>query len=393
LSGLIYLNFSTNLKGIHFTYFDIDLADIWEYECNCYEHKEKSFEYYQELYIDLQPLYINAGHQPYLSAETIEKGKNKQDYYDRTNEMLQRSRSLFKIFYCQESFFDMKQPCIISIGDVNKSVFQKLFSLKLAQYKHGIINIKDFLIYHLSKSFNNDQKEFYDFLHVTLIEGSELLGKTVIDQVNRIISSSDPLPKLTKPENLPYYRKSMKEMKAWLEKPDDIQEGTDESPEEVNESPKNEMPLIPHFEQETPSDYQIIKGKFTKEEIFHFFSFLFKEKSENDKPFLPEKEVVEILKYGIAIPPPNLIITRCKLNCSNRFPKKIITYAIYKFYTLYTNSNKSKLDILRFFASYLDDFHSALDSKENLENLSKNIRIDKPSRMNFEIENYFPLST
>ena len=386
MSGLIYLNFSTILKGIRFTYFDIDLADIWEYECDCFDRKEKSFEYYQELYLDLQPLYINAGIQPFLSPETIEKRIHKQDYFDRTNEMLQRPGSLFKIFYFQESFFDMKQPCIISIGDVSKSVFQKLFSLKLAQYKHGLVNIKDFLIHHLSKSFNNDQKEFYDFLHVTLIQESQLLGNPVIDRVTQIISSSDPLPKLTKDENLPYYRKSMEEMKAWLEKPDDIQEGTDESPE-------NEMPLIPDFEQETPTGYQIIKGKFTKEEIYNFFSFLFKEKSENNKPFLPETEVVKIFKYGIAIPPPNLIITRYKLNCSNRFPKKIITYAIYKFYTLYTNSNKSKLDILCFFGSYLDDFHSALESKENLEKLSKNIRDNEPSRMNFKIEKYFPLST
>lgn len=376
---------------IELTNFDIDLANIWNYACESYSPEGKNASAYKELYYFLGPLYLNRDVKPFLSPEIVASGTYGQDYYD--SYYYDRSQQIHRdiivyTFEWQGSFYNMLTPCMIKREKTNPLVYQRLFSLKLSQYKHGLIHLKEFLSYHLSKSFNNDQKEFYDFLHVTLIQESELLGKTVIDQVNRIMSSSDPLPKLPKPEKLPYYRQSIEGMKALLENPDDIQDGTYESPEKENESSEKEMPVISDFGQEIPPGFEIIDGKLTNRGIFEFFKFLFLEKSENGNPFLPENAVRKIFRYGMAIPPHGIPETKYTLNTSLRFPRAIVDFAIHKFFMLYTNSRKSKQKIIRFFASYLTDYSDSLTSKNKMDMLSRNITGNKPARMNFSIKKY-----
>ena len=119
-----------------------------------------------------------------------------------------------------------------------------------------------------------------------------------------------------------------------------------------------------------------------------FFSFLYKEKSQDGKSFLTENEVKEIFKYGLAIPPSPLT-KKCKLNCSLTFPKNIVEFYIYKFYSKHTTS-KRKQDVLQFFAYHIVDFEKALVSEKAMQTWSGNVVGKRSPKIKFAIADYLP---
>jgi hypothetical protein len=127
------------------------------------------------------------------------------------------------------------------------------------------------------------------------------------------------------------------------------------------------------------------------EEIKHFFSFLYKEEYEKSsnyefRPILTEVEVDMIFSNGLVIPAKPLE-NKVKLCIPPRFPKKVIDYAIYKFYNENSYSYRDKKDYILFFANYIEDYKNALNSKIALESLAKNItgEISKSVKINWDI--------
>jgi hypothetical protein len=132
-----------------------------------------------------------------------------------------------------------------------------------------------------------------------------------------------------------------------------------------------------------------IEGKFTDDEIRNYFSFLCKEKSFDNKPFLSEDAVNEIFKNGLMIPAVPLE-NKFKLNCDPRFPKKIIEFAIYTFYVNNSIKRTDKIKYLKFFGSYLEDFSSVLASNKMASNVASNISGEKSPKMKFDLKKYLP---
>ena len=148
------------------------------------------------------------------------------------------------------------------------------------------------------------------------------------------------------------------------------------------------LPVELETEETIQIGYKIVEGKFKKEEVQQYFSFLYKEKSKEGKTFLLENEVTEIFKHGLAIPPEPLA-KKYKLNCSLKFPKNIVEYGIYTFYKEHT-ANHHKQDILKFFANYIEDFANALKSDNTMQTWSDNVVGKMPVKMKFEISEYLP---
>ena len=123
-------------------------------------------------------------------------------------------------------------------------------------------------------------------------------------------------------------------------------------------------------------------------------SFLYKEKiekSSNDefKTLLTKEEVDLIFSNGLVIPA-KALEKKLKLRIPPRFPKKVIDYAIYKFYYINSYSQRDKKDYVLFFANYIEDYESALNSKIALESLAKNITGDKSPRDKISWNDYIP---
>jgi hypothetical protein len=137
-----------------------------------------------------------------------------------------------------------------------------------------------------------------------------------------------------------------------------------------------------------------IDGKMSIDEIKHFFSFLYKEqfeKSSNNqfKPILTKDEVDMIFSNGLVIPAKPLE-KKVKLCIPPRFPKKIIDFAIHKFFYINSNSQRDKKDYVLFFSNYIEDYKSALNSKIALESLAKNITGKSSTRIKIKWDKYIP---
>lgn len=341
-----------------YEHFDIDLADIWVYEFNRSKvGSETPFSYFYENYLLLQSLFVKLGLKPYLSPESIKTGKHKQDYYEREHIRLVEGRGthVFRIFERCESLYDMTTPCPVKWNKISKLNYQKLFALKLSQYKEGLLELSGFLEYHFRKTFGKDIATYSEFITLTLDKWSFVIGHKVVEQANKIMSSIELLP----PKKI--YTKKIET-------------------QDVNSS----------LEIRVPKGYEEIPGRLTKSEIEKCFSFLYLEKSKDGLPFLSKEKVSYIFRYGIAIPESGKKVKRFKLNCSNAFPKSIINTAIYKFFRAYSESNNVKLDIVRFFANYIDDFHDCLYSQKKMRILAGNIHGVPPKTIKFDLDRYIP---
>lgn len=418
----------------HFTNYSIDATDIWEYECDCYHEGKRDKKQIKELYEFLQNTYLLAGHEPFIEREDESAYANGyRERYDKRTE----DEVTWNFFVCGGKVYDMNSPCEILLTDYNHLEFQRLFILKLRQYDDGLIYTEAFLKHQLKINFKNNLASFRKFLNVSMLQYPAAIDDNIIKIIDEwfIESEKKKSEKAAKPKS----KRSKRESFVDQERPDteatnlsleddtakrtdgsnlsaaqnytDVADDKNENQEEVKAENKSEESAQTKQEDEKPSDgkeesnsesllveleteetipigYRIVEGNFTKEEVQQYFSFLYKEKSNDGKPFLRENEVKEIFKYGLAIPlkPP---AKKYKLNCSLTFPKNIVEFHIYKFYSKHTTS-KHKQDVLKFFAYYITDFEKALLSEKDMQTWSGNVVGKRSRKIKFAIADYLP---
>lgn len=419
----------------HFTNYTIDATDIWEYECNCYLEGKRDKAQLKELNWFLQDIYLLAGHKPFIDGEEESAYANgyRERYKNRTEDEV-----TWNFFVCGRKVYDMNSPCEILLTEHNHLGFQRLFILKLRQYGDGLIYAEAFLKHQLKRNFKNNLVSFRKFLNVSLLQYPAVIDASVIKIADEWFTEIERKKndKATKPKSKRNKRQSFDEQERTdneatnlnLEEDttkitdnansmplqnlaNEISDDKNENQVEVKAENKSEESIETKQDDEKPSDgkeesnsellpiesetgeiipigYRIVEGKFTKDEVKEFFSFLYKEKSKEGKTFLLENEVREIFKHGLAIPlePP---AKKYKLNCSLKFPKSIVEYGIYIFYKEHT-SNHRKQDILKFFANYFEDFAKALTNDKAMQTWSDNVVGNRPAKAKFAISEYLP---
>jgi len=413
--------------------YDIDAADIWRYEQNCYSTaiaENRNRHLINKLYEDLQDFFILAEHEPlvHVSEKNDNANKYRKMYHNRDDNCLP-----IDVFMSKGHIYDMAESCKIQLTEHNAIAFQRLFILKLRQYFDGLIYLENFLIYQLKANFKNNLANFQKFIKISLRQYPDKKDNEIISVVNEWFSEMEKKAATGKAKLRPKKGKNPCD-KGRIEKEaenaditqllegsqdnvntgakDKIHEGINELaltsevchlnevtreinihelvPEETSPDVKSERNPVTGtllVEEALPDGYKEIDGNFSKEEIISFFSFLYKEKSKEGLTFLQESEFNEIFKYGLAIP--NIPVRKYKMNCSLIFPKSIVAFCICKFLRYHTTSHhKSK--VLSFFANYIVDFEKALSGEDAFRNESSNIKGKMPAKMKFALSTYLP---
>jgi hypothetical protein len=393
--------------------YNIDTSDIWEYERNAYirSSNKENWQEFEELYDLLQGYILETGVNPFLRKEEL----TSDNHYLKDFKNHYAEKNLLDFFVCKGDFYDMQEHCLIKYKETSPSDFEKLFMLKLRQFRDKLREVKGFLQYQLKQNFKNKLDEFTDFLRMSFLQHPGLVDKIIVGLIGEWINeqkeeitksqrrrSKNPRKKYQYEEVINIEALPVHEENESCEK-NDGQTGTKFSVD--NEDSGQSMTKIENSELSEdyelaatnvqknneggiPKGYILVEGKFSMEETRAYFSFLYKEKDESGKPFLPEADVKDLFKYGLAIPPkpPK---KRYRLHSSLKFPKGIVEFCIYKFYTNHTNSHLKK-DVLKFFASYIKDFEKALQSDDDMQTWSDNVTGKRPARIKFDFNNYLP---
>ena len=332
--------------------YHIELSSLKHFANKLIENKVVPIDA-QHIFSALKQAVINSEVAPFL-RKTIKQEKD--GYYEKYLRLEEENKSnnLVPDFFKHiDDFYDMDRSLNFSRAYVNDDNLQVLFGLKLIELDSSKANIKEFLDFQLYDNYNGNKEVYGYFLHRLMVNDSNYyLLPSINDQIQQWIKVNKVNIALTDNE-------------------DDV---------EIDNA--NNL-MVDHWEAKKK---QKIEGKMSMEEIKHFFSFLYKEQFEKSsncefKPILTKEEVDMIFSNGLVIPEKPLE-KKVKLCTPPRFPKKVIDYAIYKFFDVNSYSHRDKKDYVLFFANYIEDYGSALNSKLALESLSKNItgeisKIDK----------------
>ena len=318
----------------------------------------------KHIFDTLKKAVINSEVVPFLKKPTIQETDGYYDKYLRLEEENKSSNMIPDFFNHEGDFYDMDRNLNFSRSYVNDETFKILFSLKLMELHYSKINLKEVIDFQLYDNYNGNKEAYGYFLQ-------QLMAKDSISYL---------LPSIAK------------ELQQWI-KVNEINIDLSENEEDIkieNEDKISET-LVDYWETKKN---QKVDGKMNIDEIRHFFSFLYKEKIEksiNDEfePILTKDEVDLIFANGLVIPTKPLE-KKLKLNIPPRFPKKVIDNAIYKFYYINSYSQRDKKDYVLFFANYIEDYESALNSSKALESLSKNITGENSRKVKIKWDDYIP---
>jgi hypothetical protein len=276
-----------------------------------------------------------------------------------------KSNNMVPDFFSHEGdFYDMDRNLNFSRAHINDVQFQILFGLKLMELEYSKANLKEFLDFQLYDNYYCNKEEYGYFLY-------RLTSK---DSISYLLPSIN--------EKIQQWIKENNINLAIIDKEDVV---------EIDSVDNANNLIVDHWEIKKN---QKIDGKMSVEEIKHFFSFLYKEEFEKSsnyefRPILTKDEVDMIFSNGLLIPAKPLE-KKVKLYIPPRFPKKVIDYAIYKFFDLNSYSHRDKKDYILFFANYIVDYENGLNSIIALESLAKNITGESSKKNNINLDAYIP---
>ena len=318
----------------------------------------------QHIFYVLKQAVINSEVAPFLRKPITQESNGYYEKYLRLEEE-NKSNNMVPDFFIHESdFYDMDRFLNFSRININHDHFQILFGLKLIELDSSKANIKEFLDFQLYDNYNGNKEEYGYFLHRLTAKDSIYY---LLPSINNEIQQWIKLNKISL---------------ALIDNEDDVEMDSVDNATNL---------IVDHWEAKKN---QKINGKMSIEEIKHFFSFLFLEEFEKSrnyefKPILTKVEVDLIFSNGLVIPA-NPLEKKVKLYIPPRFPKKVIDYAIYKFFDINSYSHRDKKDYILFFANYIQDYESALNSKESLKAISNNITGEKSPKDKIKWEEYIP---
>ena len=364
---------------------EIDASDIWFYERQRFynsDQNDNDNQFIETLYSYIQIFFNHAKCEPVIKFGDIDSGKISYDYYKNN---LDRASSLKdaianEMYIVRSDIYSLTTECIVRKNEFNTHGFEKLFALKLSQYHDGLSFLDEFLNFQLDRNFERNISDFKRFLNNILVQYDDLIDKKINAKVIKWTEEAANIEFSDLDKGAPDSTQQ-DDLSSPAEQPESGSENTSLNTNEENTQTEKSIKI--------PEDYIKINGKFSLEEIQFYFSFLYKEISEDDRPFLKKEDVMEIFKFGIAIPPKPMT-KKYKLNCGAKYPKNIVEYCIYIFYLKYSFRNKEKKDVLRFFAYYFADFEYALTSPQKFQAWCNNVTGDEPKLIKFDINIYLP---
>lgn len=170
---------------INYSYYDINLVDIWLYEHYQYISGKSSNDLAKKVIDKAEHLIINEGEESFVIELGVNISERSRSYYHRNiNEYKRASKTLkgrfdVNYFFNKDSCFEYEQQIIINRDNPD---FDFWFSLKLRQYASKLISIKHFLDFQLDDKFDNDSSKFIDFLKLVIKQNYDTIFDDRITQ-------------------------------------------------------------------------------------------------------------------------------------------------------------------------------------------------------------------
>jgi len=326
--------------------------------------RQKSIVQYnaREIYTHIKMAVLDSEIKPFLYPPVKEEDNS---YYQKYVRMKAEWNNEYipDFFEHEGAFYDLERTTQhVFRENTSEEIFRILFSLKIGELNLNELPINEFLSFQLFDNFYGDKESFANFLQELLsIAGNSYLLSASINE----------------------------EIEKWIDKKSDsIVEIAVENPE-ILKSPNTEKDEI-EFKKylESRKGFKI-PGKLTDEQVRHFFSFLYLEKSADKKPFLQEEEVNIIFANGLTIPK-EIPETKFSLNTSLAIPQKIVEKGIHMFFTKHSYTTRDKNDFLLFFAHYIKDFEKPMYSRQSMINAAGNFNGKSSPKNKIIWDNYLP---
>ncbi|RYZ62764.1 MAG: hypothetical protein EOO14_01300 [Chitinophagaceae bacterium] len=367
----------------------IDVAEIFEFELERLREGRNDEAFFKELRESLIPFYILKKHEPFVSQAAVAAGTSSEKYYYGYEERLKSQASWnLDYFKFRDAFYDYNLSCIVEKEDVIQELYSWLFALKVRQFEAYKEEFSSFLGYHYHVTFNGDKQEYALFLQ-SLLRYKDLIAPSLREEIITVAKEVDTLPRRTDYIETISNRPTWEEFKALsLEAAPNTSVSTKVQGNGEEEIGVEEQPIKEQGTTEATAYAIQNTSVLSKEEIDHFFAFLYKDRGDEEGSYLKKEEVEIMLQYGITIPAQPLQ-EKFKLNYTARYSKKLAEYLLHAFIVEYNRNEKGKF--LQFLGSYIQDYELAL-SAQGLRNISKNFTGDRPSKRNilFKLEDFLP---
>lgn len=317
----------------------------------------------KDFYEVLKRVVIDAEVKPFL---TPPKSESEQNYYEKYRRQSREGfyKHIPDFFEYEGDFYDLDRVQYAHKDFTRAEDFEKLFMIKLLELKSINYPIGEFLSFQQFDSFYGQKESIDSFLYqLTEKDGNSDLLQDLC-QILRDWIGSQNLETL---------------MKSSIQTQDTEVDDTVVERFDAQDQWENEIEALRG---------KRIKCKWSLDQIVHYFSFLFEEKSDNGEPYLKKEQVEQIFKNGFRIPE-KPIEPLFKLNYSLRFPVKNVTYAIHYFYGAANERSHDKLAYILFFASFIEDYNRYFITKEDYKTFSNN-SYKAPSRNKIDWDKYRP---
>jgi hypothetical protein len=191
------------MGNILYTYYEIDVSDIWAYEQEQFMEGKSSREHAQKL-LDLAQQYIIKKAIPLFGNSMSDNGTDSDKvYYSgkivEYHKSLPSLEDLYRIdyFFHKYDCYDYNHEVILKFKDQD---FPFFFLLKLRQYDENLFELNNFLKFQLRKSFNNNATRFTDFLTIVLLDRDGFLNENIKTLINKFINEMLERQELIKTE-------------------------------------------------------------------------------------------------------------------------------------------------------------------------------------------------
>lgn len=317
----------------------------------------------KEFYEILKRVVIDSELKPFLTAP---KDESEVNYYEKYRRLSQEKFDKFipDFFEYEGEFYDLERIQYVYKEFTRPEDFEKLFLIKLLELKANDYPIGEFLYFQQVDNFYGQKDSIDGFLYQLTENDSNCRLLQELCKVLKDWIGSQSLEVL-------------------------MQSSIESQNPELDDNAIEKIDSQQQWNNEIESlKRKRIKCKWSLEQIVHYFSFLFKEKSENGEPYLKKEQVDKIFENGFRIPE-KPIEPLFKLNCSLKYPLKNVTYAINYFYDKGNTKSHDKLAYLLFFGSFIEEFNKYLISKEGYRSFSNN-SYKTPARNKIAWELYRP---
>jgi hypothetical protein len=175
-------------------YYEIEIADIWQYEQNEFLGDRSSDDLAKKIINKAEEVIIKEGEESF----TVDlDDADSRAYYERNLNEYRESSNTLKGRY-KTNFFFNKQVCYqynqhIIVSQESPD-FDFWFALKLRQYNSKLIEIKNFLEYQLGRAFNKDLARFIDFLKLEMKQFRDtIFNDEIIETIDDWIKNKNSL--------------------------------------------------------------------------------------------------------------------------------------------------------------------------------------------------------